>query len=173
VVGIQRFGRGASALDPNNSPKFRKNGRRTGMDSRTYQLMARRISALLFVLGLLSGCVSQNMNAGLQGLLGRDIHVAVDKLGYPNQKRQMLGDTIYVWAISDTSMGVVPITDTTTGHVGSVPIAATTTSYVPTVENLHCEIELAVGANNIIKHWEWRGNMGACAGWANRLKPET
>jgi len=50
--------------------------------------------AVGFVL-CLSGCVG--MKDATQSLKGQDITVVVRKLGYPTEKREMLGRTIYRW----------------------------------------------------------------------------
>ena len=49
----------------------------------------------LVLLFLLCGCV--DVGRALRPLYGENIAVAVDKLGYPSEKRDMLGRTIYRW----------------------------------------------------------------------------
>jgi hypothetical protein len=123
-------------------------------------------------LGLLCSCVAQNMNSGLTYLLGQDIRVAVSKIGYPNEKREMLGDRLYIWGVKNTETAIVPVlSGSTNGYIGTVSINTTTTSMVPITNTYYCSIELAVDSNNRITHYEWRGNMGGCASYANRLKP--
>ena len=67
----------------------------------------------------------------------------------------------------------MPITSTTTGTVGGNIVTLNNTDYVATVENYQCTIELAVDEHDVIKHFDWRGNLGGCANWARRLKPAT
>ena len=132
--------------------------------------MKRIIAALIF-LGGLGGCVSQNMNAGLQSLVGQNIRAAIDRIGYPDGQQVILGDKVYVWGVSQNA--VMPMTNTnfTSGSVGGVPVYGTTTStnYVPV--NYNCKIQIATDANDIIKRYQWSGNMGGCARYANALKP--
>ena len=100
----------------------------------------KRIVALLLAVISLSGCVGQHMDEGLSNLVGQNISVAVARLGYPDSKREMMGDTIYVWGRSQNSVMPMSNTSTTTGMVGGAPVYGTTTStsYVPV--NYNCSI---------------------------------
>ena len=131
----------------------------------------KRIVAMVLAAAALTGCVSRNMNEGLQSLVGQDIHAAVARLGYPNAKREMLGDTIYVWGSSQNSVMPMTTTNYTTGMVGTVPItgATTSTEFVPV--NYNCSIQIATDSSGTIKNWQWSGNMGGCAHYARALKP--
>jgi hypothetical protein len=123
----------------------------------------------LAALGL-GGCVAQNMNAGLNNLMGQNIHAAVDRIGYPNDQRQILGDTVYVWGTSQNTVIPMSTMNTTTGMVGGVPVYGTTTStnFVPV--NFNCTIQIATTPDGTIKNWRWSGNMGGCSSYANALK---
>jgi hypothetical protein len=117
----------------------------------------------------LSGCVSDQMNQGLGFMVGQNIQYAVSRLGYPDDQRTMLGDTIYVWSTSRNVNLPMTTTSTTYGNVGTTPVYGTTmgTTYVPA--NFNCTIQLAVGADQTIKSWQWSGNMGGCMQYARRL----
>jgi len=132
--------------------------------------MNRIVALLVLSLGL-GGCVSQNMNEGLQSLVGQDIHAAVARLGYPSGQREILGDTIYVWGSSQNSVMPLSTTNYTSGSVGGVPVYGTTTSTNLVPVNYNCNIQLAVNSQGRIKSYQWSGNMGGCAHYANALKP--
>jgi hypothetical protein len=131
----------------------------------------KRIITLFIVALSFGGCVSKNMNEGLQSLMGQNIHAAIDRIGYPDVQQVILGDKVYVWGVSQNA--VMPMTNTnfTSGSVGGVPVYGTTTStsYVPV--NYNCKIQIATDANDIMKRYQWSGNMGGCAHYANALKP--
>jgi hypothetical protein len=118
---------------------------------------------------VLAGCAGERLNKGLSSMMGQDVRVFVAKWGYPSGKREILGDTIYTWG--NASSGVVPIpqTTTTTGFAGNVPVMAitTSTSYMPVT--YQCTIEVAVDQNDRMKSYQFRGNQGGCAPYANRL----
>ena len=130
--------------------------------------MNRLLCVILCVI-LLNGCVSQNMTKGLNNLVGKHIRAAVERLGYPDAKREMLGDTIYLWGKSQNTVVPMSSVSTTTGSIGSYPMYGTTTStnYVPV--NYNCTIQIIVDSNEIIKSWSWSGNMGGCSSYATAL----
>ena len=116
---------------------------------------------------LLSGCAFDRLSGGLKTLLGKDIHVAVAKLGYPDDERVILGDKVYVW--STNRMTVMPIytTSTTSGTVGSTPYYGTTMtpSYVPV--NANCKIQLTTDSDGIITRYQVEGNESGCSAYAS------
>jgi hypothetical protein len=128
----------------------------------------RTVGALVGALGL-SGCVTSQMNGGLDYLVGLNVEAALSVLGYPDGQREMLGDTLYVWSSSHDVALPMTTTATTTGNVGGMPYYGSTTrmGYMPA--NFNCTIQLAVGPDKIIKSWQWNGNMGGCQPYARRL----
>jgi hypothetical protein len=88
----------------------------------------------------LSGCVG--MDSASQALKGHDITVVVTKLGYPTEKREMLGHTIYRW---------------NTGNPNGL-------------EGLYCDLDIVIDKDNNIERLNWDGNNGGCQNLANRLK---
>jgi hypothetical protein len=54
--------------------------------------------AIVVALGLLLlGCVGTQMENAMQPFIGQNVSAVVSKLGYPTDKREMLGHTIYTW----------------------------------------------------------------------------
>jgi hypothetical protein len=129
----------------------------------------KKLVVLVVVAFTLSGCVSQRMNEGLNNLMGQNIQVAVDRLGYPDGQRTMLGDTIYVWSASHNTMLPMSTTSMTSGSVGTLPVYGTTTntSFVPA--NLNCTIQISTFPDKTIKSYQWSGNNGGCSPYANAL----
>ncbi|MFI4985894.1 MAG: hypothetical protein ACHQF3_00475 [Alphaproteobacteria bacterium] len=132
--------------------------------------MRQAVLALITVL-CLTGCVAQNINDGLNGLMGQNIQAAVARLGYPDAQRTMLGDTIYVWSSNHSAALPVTSTNTTVGTVGTMPVYGTTTSTEWVPVNYNCTIQIATDADGTMKHYQWSGNMGGCASYARALKP--
>ncbi len=53
----------------------------------------------------LAACVSfANMDAGLQRLMGHDVHDAIDVIGYPTSQAEIAGDTVYDWYVQSNGM---------------------------------------------------------------------
>ena len=118
----------------------------------------------------LGGCVSQNMDAGLLGLVGQDIHVAIARLGYPNSQRTVAGDTVYTWSVNQTD--TLPMTTGNSAFVtiGGAPASGLTTSTTYLPVNYNCTIDLGASANGVVKNYHWTGNIGGCSHYADALK---
>jgi len=128
-----------------------------------------RTFILLLALAVgLAGCASDQMDKRLGFLAGQNIQFAVARLGDPDSKRTELGDTIYVWK-SNQNVSLPTGAYGAYGSVGGAPPYGTAGGphYVP--NNRSCIIQLATGADGVIKSWQWSGNMGGCARYAHRL----
>ena len=90
----------------------------------------------------LTGCV--NMESATETLKGQDISVVVARLGYPSDKREMLGHTIYRW---------------NTGN-----------PYGQGWGGMYCNLDIVVDRNDKIESGNWEGNNGGCSNLANRLR---
>ncbi len=86
----------------------------------------------------LSSCVG--MDSAVQSLKGQNITSVVAKLGYPTEKRDMLGHTIYGWKTGNPYGG-----------------------------GMYCNLDLVVDSNDKIESGSWDGNNGGCANLAGRL----
>jgi len=85
----------------------------------------RKIALSMFVVPGVVGCVGQHMDQGLNDLVGKDIKVAVSKLGYPDGQKVMLGDTIYVWSTGKNVVLPMSSTSITNGNVGGMAVSGT------------------------------------------------
>lgn len=126
------------------------------------------------ILIILSGCVTfGQMETGLKALMGHDERVAFDLLGYPSAKQQFGEETVYTWAVSNSGVLIMPQTATTTGYVGSTPVYGTTTYSEAVSVNYSCKIKLISDSNNVLRKWEYEGNIGGCESYINRLNTFT
>lgn len=124
------------------------------MRQRKHPLMRLKLLTSVAALLTVTACVSDHMNQGLNALIGQNIRVAVEKLGYPDSQRTMLGDNIYIWS--------------THSGGGAVAAAITPTMSVAVPLNFNCTIQIAVQAN-IIKNITWRGDPDGCRAYARAL----
>jgi hypothetical protein len=131
------------------------------------------ISGIVFAVSAfaLSGCTTfSHMETGLNSLMGQPLQAAIDTLGYPKGQMKVGDDTVYGWG-REFSMNMPQYqTSNTYGQVGGTGFSATTgtTTYVPT--NYNCNIRIAVGPDNLIKDWEFDGNIGGCEAYSERLE---
>lgn len=118
---------------------------------------------------LFCGCTTQKMNDGLENFMSRRIQWAVDTLGYPDGQRQFMGDTIYIWTTNRQALLPFTNTTTTTGMVGNTPVYGSTYSTQMMPVNATCTIQLAVGPDGYIKHYQWEGNAMGCSRYSRRF----
>lgn len=99
----------------------------------------------------LSACATEQLNTGLQKVIGMPVDVLVSDWGYPTAQREIMGRTLYVWSNEGGAMAV-PL------YGGGVYAA-----------RLTCTVQVAVNAKNIITSYQWNGNNGGCAPLARRI----
>jgi len=129
-----------------------------------------RSSAILLLLlcFTLSACAFNQIDAGLNAIQGQNIQYAIDRLGYPAGKREILDKTVYVWGTSHDVTSITPVTTYSNGSAfGSYGTSAiysgTSTAYIPTTTNYNCTIEMITNKSNIIVSAQWKGNLGGCS----------
>ncbi|MEQ3745797.1 MAG: hypothetical protein ABNH53_06110 [Henriciella sp.] len=121
-------------------------------------------------LGLQACTTFSDLEAGLSDLTGQPQTVAFDRLGYPDNQMEVGEDKVYFWGYSNSFSLTTPTTQTTTGYVGGTPFSANTTGYQTNNYNYNCSIKLIVGPDEIVKRWEYQGNIGGCSQYVKRLK---
>ena len=128
--------------------------------------------SLLFLLPLmfvLSACASKPsaIGPGLQVLEGKDIRTAIEYLGYPDDKQEIIGDTVYSWGVRGTYTDVYPITDFDRGDFEVNGQRGTfetrNTSYISEVNSYSCVIRMATGEDNVIKTTQARSIGKGCS----------
>lgn len=105
----------------------------------------------------------------LSALIGQNLSVAVNRLGYPTGQREMLGDTIYVWETHQQVQVPAVSSSAVTGNVGSTPYYGLNTTIASAPGEFACTIQLAINSDKTIKSWQLEGNNGGCASYANAL----
>lgn len=130
--------------------------------------------AVLFSV-ILSGCATfGQMEDGLHGLIGQDVSAAVNVLGFPSSEREIAGMKLVEWGRSNSAAIMMPTTSTTTGYaqsgVRTATFSSATTSAVPMNLNFQCHIALQVDSNNVIRRYQYEGNLGGCAPYIRALK---
>lgn len=123
----------------------------------------------IFTVLALSGCATQQLDRGLQGLLGHNIQEVVAIWGYPDAQREVMGDTVYIWSTNQNVSMPLMTSSTTTGHIGGTPVYGTTSQlqFVPMA--FACTVQLAVNPDRMIKNYQWEGNQGGCRRYSSRF----
>lgn len=123
----------------------------------------------LLALLLLGGCVTKELNQGLDFLIGQNVSIAASRLGYPDEQREFQGDQIYIWRRSGSFAMPVTTQSTTYGNIGTTPVFGTTSNTGYVNQSVACTIQMSAGTDGIIKTWHWEGNLVACEGYARAL----
>jgi hypothetical protein len=102
--------------------------------------------------------------------VGQPFDLAIAKLGYPAGQMKVGDDTVYGWGRNFTMNMPQYRTATTNGYVGSTAYTGTTGYMASVPVQYQCDIKIAVGPDNIIKSWQYDGNIGGCGAYASALK---
>lgn len=131
-----------------------------------------RMKKIIFgcIIIVLGGCsATQNMDRGLRALSGKKIDAAFSVLGYPENKQEFNGVTVYVWSKSLNTVRVYTEPRTVYGTVGKEKIQTfvNESQYVPVT--LSCRIQIAVDKNGYIKDYSYDDD-GGCLSYSRRLE---
>ena len=138
--------------------------------AKNHKILLRFVPVAVWGSVFLSGCANQILTKHLNQMMGQNIGVLVNRWGYPDSERTILGHKIYIWGSTSQSMMYMPQTSYTTAYVGNVPIQSTTTSgaFIPMTAS--CIIQVAVDSSDDISSWQFRGNQAGCAPYAYRIQ---
>ena len=128
---------------------------------------------LVGILIVLGGCsATQNMDKGLRALSGKKIDTAFRILGYPENKQEFNGVTVYIWNNSLNTVRVYTEPRMVYGTVGKEEIRTIVNEnqYVPVT--LSCRIQIAVDKNGYIKDYSYDDD-GGCLSYSRRLEKYT
>lgn len=121
------------------------------------------------------GCATWGQfDKGLDNLVGSPISAAIDRIGYPNTEQTIAGTKVYRWGRSSQGAIYTPTTSTTYGTVSTArgfgTYSATTNGGYMTPVNYNCNLTLVVDENEIIRRYQYEGNLGGCQAYIKALK---
>jgi hypothetical protein len=109
------------------------------------------------LLAAIAGCAAhfeRAMTEDLNPFVGKDIHVAIGKLGYPAKEETIAGDHIFRWGVNVGSASI----GTSNGILGMSKTKVT-----------GCLIDLVVDNANIVTRTSWSGTKSSCEDLEGRL----
>jgi len=125
---------------------------------------------IIFICIFISGCATfGQLDQGLNYMIGKDVSVAFNTLGYPSSKQTFGQDTVYYWSNNSSGTLFIPQTSTTYGTVGEASVYGTTTYNQAVPINFNCLIKIVAGPDNIMKDWERKGSIGGCKPYIERV----
>jgi len=109
---------------------------------------------------------SANLDSGLNAMIGQPAEFALARLGEPIASAPMGTNTVYGWGRAFTSTELMSPTP------GFIEAADFQGGVFPpprrTVQN-DCVIRMVVGADGLIRNWDYQGNDRGCRAYADRL----
>ena len=125
------------------------------------------ILTLIPLLAGLSACVTaEDIDRGTATLEGRPYQYAFDRLGYPDDQREIAGKTVYTWFDRETGSYEVPTSETATTYVDGQPVYTTISGSRTEVYDNHCRLQVVVDDAGIIEQAQAKGNLAGCERYA-------
>lgn len=124
--------------------------------------MKQKIKYLLVLFFFLCGCsTTKTMNRIMSSWEGTHIDRVMDQWGYPDEKRDFQGRTLYVWHY--TKSAYIPQSSSTTGAIyGNPTMSYSYSEYTNTYGgysiNGCCDRILEVDKQGYVVRWQWAGN---------------
>jgi hypothetical protein len=131
--------------------------------------MRRLLSTAAFL--MLAGCAwDEDLNAGLDKIVGHPIQVAIIRMGMPDSEGQVVGRKFYAWNDSRTVSDGPTIT-TGTGTLDGKSFSYNQYSNQASGYSVYeCKIRLFVDEDDIVRTYDWNGNLGGCRHYINSLE---
>lgn len=120
------------------------------------------------VVFFLTSCAFQMLHDHLQNAMGQNINVLVQRWGYPDGEREIMGHKVYIWGQTQNGYNYIPTV--TQGNVGGVPYSAWSTAGTVVPVSHSCWIEITVNDLDDIIGYKVRGDQAGCMNYANALK---
>lgn len=122
---------------------------------------------------MLSACVTDQLNSGMDRLRGQHLSAAINKLGVPTSERRIAGRHVYSWVNSQLIANYQATNNFTQGKIGDDPKKSnySGTSFGGTMSqvNATCKIEMEVDDQKFIRNTTYDGDIGACEKYAALL----
>jgi hypothetical protein len=138
-------------------------------------------AAFLVLASLVAGCALQTLDQALPQLHGKNIRAAIDLLGYPDQRLEVAGETVYIWNTVSTTSYLQPVTTHSTGTASAFgqggyafgSTSGTSTTYVPQTSTSQCTLKIVVDRKDLITGANYSTDADGgftCEPYARRLE---
>ncbi|MBB4065032.1 hypothetical protein [Gellertiella hungarica] len=123
--------------------------------------------SLAFGLAVLAGCVTgEDVTRGTATLIGRPVEEAFDRIGFPDEERQIAGRTVYTWRNREIGSYEVPTSEIVTTYVDGHPVESVLQGSRTEVYERQCQLDLVVGRGGIVERAQADGNLAGCSRYA-------
>jgi len=126
--------------------------------------MIKNLKLILFILSLfiLPACATlEEMDEGLNALIGQDYHTAFNILGYPSDVEKFDDTTLYIWTNNSADPVSLPQKSFNRGDANDKFYKGSSTSNKHNLPH-QCTVQLAVAPDGKIIRYHTRGALAAC-----------
>ena len=125
---------------------------------------------LSLALPLLSGCASfEALDAGLDTLKGQSRDVAIARLGFPTDQKEIAGKDVFIWSTGGTYSQPGTYFGGCGDRYGGIR-SMSCVGFMPSTYSAFCEIRVIADKSGTIVHTQRRGDATTCETYANRLQ---
>ena len=126
------------------------------------------ITALLMITAFTASCASYTeIQSGLRGFVGKDVDLAIAKLGEPDQTFKRKYNNVYIWETGErrsypdefNAQGATPGYGT---DVSDEPVFGSSPAF-------SCAIKLTTNPNDIVVTWEFERGLSSCSEFRKAL----
>lgn len=130
-----------------------------------------RVAIIIAAALALSACVthmqaSSHLDSRLDAMVGQPIEVAVAQLGQPIGSARMGSDRVYGWGYTFTSS---EYSNAAPGWVNAGDFKGGVFPAPRRAVEKNCVIRMIVGADSLIRDWDYQGSDRDCRSFSNRL----
>lgn len=128
-----------------------------------------RVAVILAALAL-AGCANfEALDAGLDTLKGQNRDVAIQRLGFPDDQKEIAGKDVYIWTTGGTFYQPGSYFGGCSDRYGGIR-SMSCVGFMPSTTYAFCEIRVIADKSGTIVDTERRGDAATCEQYANRLQ---
>ncbi len=132
--------------------------------------MLRRIVPLVAALPLLAACASFDaLDQGLATLKGQNRDVAIARLGFPDEQREIAGKDVYIWQRGGMWYSPGGYYGGCSDRYGGIR-SMSCVGFAPSIVDAHCTVRVIADKSGTIVDADRSGDPQTCEYYARRLQ---
>lgn len=118
----------------------------------------------------LAGCANfEALDAGLDTLKGQSRDVAIARLGFPTDQKEIAGKDVFIWSTGGIYSQPTTYYGGCSDRYGGIR-SMSCVSFMPSTYSAYCEIRVIAEKSGTIVDTQRRGDAPTCEAYANRLQ---
>lgn len=132
-------------------------------------LKSLRHAVLLAALPLAACASYERLDSGLNTLVGQDREVAIARLGFPDEQREIAGKDVFIWETGFRWYDRGGYYGGCSQRYGGIR-SMSCVGFAPSIASNHCQVRVIAEKSGKITDVDRQGDVGACQTFANRLQ---